>query len=70
MRSGFGAPFDCSHDGLIGPFDPLVDVNGMVGMWYVYDGNGDYCRIAFYYVFLYFLSFCSSLIILGFFRFF
>ena len=43
MRYGFGAPSDHSHYGLIEPFDPHVNVNGMVGMWYVYDGNGDYC---------------------------
>ena len=43
MRSSFGAPSDLSHDGLIGPFDPLVNVNCMVSMWYVDDGNVDYC---------------------------
>ena len=64
MRSSFGAPSDRSHDGLIGPSDPLVDVNCMVGMWYVDDGNVDYYRIAFDYVLLDFLSFCSSLILL------
>ena len=55
MRSGFSVPSDCSHDGLIGPFDPLVNVNCMVGMRYVDGGNVDYCQIAFYYVFLDFL---------------
>ena len=59
MRSGFGAPSDRSHDGLIGTFDPLLDVDCMVSMWYVDNGNVDYCRIAFYYVFLDFLSFSS-----------
>ena len=63
MRSGFGAPSYRSHDGLIGPFYSLFDVDGMVGMWYVDDGNVDCCRIAFCYVFLHFLSFWSSLIL-------
>ena len=27
MRSGFGAPFVYSHDGLIGPFDALIGVH-------------------------------------------
>ena len=66
MRSGFGAPSDCSHDGLIGPFDPLVDVDCMVGMRYVDGGNVCYCRIAFCYVFQDFLSFWSSLTLLDF----
>ena len=57
MRSGFDAPSDHSHDGLIGPFDPLVDVDGKVHMRYVYGGNVNYCQIAFYYIFLDFLSF-------------
>ena len=41
MCFGFGTPFVCSHDGLIGPFDALVDVRddenfGCVGgSWYV-----------------------------------
>ena len=43
MRASFGAPSGCSHDGLIGPFDPLVDVDGMRRMRYVNDGNVDYC---------------------------
>ena len=66
MRSGFGAPSDRSHDGLIRPFDPLVNVDCMVSMRYVDSGNVSYCRIAFYYVFLDFLSFWSSLIVLVF----
>ena len=32
IRSSFGAPSDRSHDGLIGPFDPLVNVDCMVSM--------------------------------------
>ena len=43
MRFSFGAPSDRSRDGLIRPFDPLVDVNCMVGMRYVDDGNVEYC---------------------------
>ena len=66
MRSGFGAPSDHSHDGLIGPFDPLVDVNFMVDMQYVDAGNVGYCRIALCYIFQDFLSFWSSLIRLDF----
>ena len=62
----FGTPSDHSHDGLIGNFDPLVDVDCMVGMRYVNGGSVGYCRIAFYYVFLDFLSFWSSLILLDF----
>ena len=70
MCSSFGTPFDRSHDSLSGPFDPLVNVDSMVGMWYVDDGNVDYCQIAFCYIFLDFLSFWSSLIIFVSFRFF
>ena len=70
MRAGFGAPSNHSHSGLIGNFDPLVDVDCMVGMRYVDDGNVEYCRIAFCCVFLYFLSFWSSLICFVSFRFF
>ena len=69
MRSGLGSPSDRSHDGLIGPFDPLVDVDGMVGMRYLDCGNVNYCQIVFYYVFLDFLSFWSSLILFVSFRF-
>ena len=29
MCFGFGTPFDHSHDGLIGPFAPLFDVDGI-----------------------------------------
>ena len=43
MCSGFGAPSDRSHDDLIGPFDPLVDADGMVGMRYVDGGNVGFC---------------------------
>ena len=64
ILSGFGTPYDRSHDGLIGPFDPLVDVDCMVDMWYVDGLNVSYCRIAFCYVFQDFLSFWSSLILL------
>ena len=47
MCSSFGAPSDYSHDSLIGPFDPLVDVDCMVGSQYVDDENVSYgfCRI-------------------------
>ena len=37
MHVSFGAPSHRRHDGLIGTFDPLIDVNCMVGMWYVND---------------------------------
>ena len=43
MRSGLVAPSDRSHDGLIGPFDPLVDVDDMVNMHYVNGDCFDYC---------------------------
>ena len=43
MHSSFGTPSDRSHDGLIGPFDPLVDVDDMVNMWYVDGEYVDYC---------------------------
>ena len=70
MHSGFGAPSDHSHNGLIGPFDPLVDVDDMVHMWYVDDANVDHYRIAFCYVFLDFLSLWYSLIMFVSFKFF
>ena len=66
MCSGFGTPSDHSHDDMIGPFHPLVNVNCMVDMWYVDDGIVGYCRISFCYVFQYFPSFWSSLILLDF----
>ena len=43
MRSSFGAPSDCSQEGLIGPFDPLVDFDDMVDMRYVDGENVNYC---------------------------
>ena len=53
MRSGFGAPSDYSHDSLIGPFDPLVDVDCMVSRRHVDGENVGCCfyRIVFCYVF-------------------
>ena len=42
MHSGFGSPSDRSHDGLIGPFDPLVVVKGMVDMRYADGDHVDY----------------------------
>ena len=61
MPSGFGACSIYSHDGLIRPFDPLVDVHDdgnaicVVGSWYVdgYNVSWYFCRI----VYCYFLSF-------------
>ena len=50
MCTGFGAPFDHSHDGLIGPFDPLVDVNDMVDMQYVDGEHVDYYQMTVSYV--------------------
>ena len=57
----FGACSIYSHDGLIRPFDPLVDVHDdgnaicVVGSWYVdgYNVGWYFCRI----VYCYFLSF-------------
>ena len=66
MHSGFGAPSNRIHDGLIGPFDPLVGVDCMVDMRYVDGGNVGYCQISFCYIFQYFLSFWSSLILFDF----
>ena len=43
MYYGFGAPSDRSHDELIGPFDPLVDVDDMVDMRYVDGEYVGYC---------------------------
>ena len=43
MPSAFGTPSDRSHDGMIGPFDPLVDVDCMVDMRYVDGGDVSYC---------------------------
>ena len=43
MCYGFGTAFIHSHDGLIGPFYHLFDVDGMVSMWYVDDGNVNCC---------------------------
>ena len=40
--SGFGAPFDCSHDSLIGHFDPLVEVSCIVDIRYVDGENVGY----------------------------
>ena len=57
MRSYCGAPSDRSHNGLIGPFDPLVDVDDMVDMWYVDGENVDYCQMSVYYICRDFLSF-------------
>ena len=53
MRFGFDAPSDCSHDSLIGPSDPLVDVNCMGGRQYVDGENvgGCFYRVVFCYVF-------------------
>ena len=48
MRYVFGAPSDYSRDGLIWPFDPLVDVNDMVGMQYVDGEHVDYCHMSVY----------------------
>ena len=69
MRSGFGAPFVYSHDGLIGPFDPLVGVHDdgnvdcMVGSWYVNNVGCCFCRIVFGYFLRDFLSLCSCWIL-------
>ena len=66
MRSSFGAPSDRRHDGLIGPFNPLIDVDDMVDMQYVDGENLNYFQIAFNYIFLDFLPFLYSLILLDF----
>ena len=63
---GFNTPSDCSHDGLIWPLNPLVNVNDMVDMRYVDGENVDYCQMAVYYICWDFLSFWFSLIILDF----
>ena len=39
MHSGFGAPSDRSHNGLIVPIHPLVDFDDMVDMQYVNGGR-------------------------------
>ena len=66
MSFGFGTPSDRSQDGLIGPFDPLVDVYDMVDMRYVDGEHVDYCQMSVYYVCRYYLSFWFSLIHLDF----
>ena len=60
MRSGFGAPSDRSHDGLIWIFDPLVDVDDMVNMRYVDGDRVDYCPMVVYYICRDFPSFWFS----------
>ena len=59
MHSSFGSPFDCSHDILIGPFDPLVDVGCMVYNRYVDGANVNCCffRSVICYIFRNFMSF-------------
>ena len=60
MCSSFGAPSIYSHDGLIGPFDPLVDdgnVNRMVSSRYVDNVACYFCQIVLCYFLRDFLSF-------------
>ena len=59
MHSSFGASSGCSHNGLIGPFDPLVDGADMVDVWYLNIENVDYGRMVVYYVFQNFLSYLA-----------
>ena len=46
MRSSFCTPSNRNHDGLVGPFDPLVDVDDMVDMRYVDAKHVDYYQMA------------------------